>query len=107
MYAGGFFVRSYFILLSYCFLVAAGYAQQQTRMPKILVKASALNDLDPLATVDKTRITDQELEQEQAITVVDALRRVPGVYVTQQGGIGQVARVSLRGVGEANTTILV
>jgi len=78
-----------------------------TRLPKIVVRGSALSAPNPLDSADTTRITAKDLEQEQSVTIVDALRRVPGVYVMQNGGIGQEARVSLRGAGGDNTTVLV
>lgn len=84
-------------------------AQQPVRLPKVLVQGAALPAPDPLDSADRTRLTAHDLEQQQSVTLTDALRRIPGAYVTQSGGagIGQEARVSLRGTGNANTVVIV
>lgn len=105
-------MRSYlFIILPYIFIlstVATLASEQSTplRLPKIIVKGAAIPAPNVLNTADVTRITAKDIEAQQSVTLADALRRVPGAYVSQNGGIGQEARVSLRGAGEGNTTLV-
>ena len=104
-------MRSYlFIILSYIFLLSAlaALASEQStplRLPKVIVKGAAIPAPHPLDTADITRITAKDLEQQQSVTLADALRRVPGVYIPQSS-IGQETRVSLRGTGGGNTTLV-
>ncbi len=90
-------------------LVFSCRAQQPVRLPKVLVQGAALPAPNPLDSADSTRMTAQDWEQQQSVTLSDALRRLPGAYVTQSGGagIGQEARVSFRGTGHANTAVIV
>jgi vitamin B12 transporter len=99
-------VRILYILFLLTWTTIACVAQPPTRLPKVVVKDTALSEPSPLDTADKTRITSKDLEQMQAVTLVDALRRVPGVYVTQDGGIGQRANVSLRGASTGQTSVI-
>jgi vitamin B12 transporter len=105
-------VRSYlFIILSYIFLLSAlaALASEQStplRLPKIIVKGAAISVPNVLNTADVTRITTKDIEEQQSVTLADALRRVPGAYVRQNGGIGQDSRISLRGAGESHTILV-
>jgi vitamin B12 transporter len=76
-------------------------------LPKVVVKDSPISDIQPLDNADVTRITEKDIEEQQYVTLGDALRRVPGAYVTQGGGIGQDSRISIRGAGGQNTTVIV
>lgn len=98
-------ITPYFFMFGF---VAMTYGSQQPqRLPKILVKDSALSDMKPLDNADITHITERDIEEQQFVTLSDALRRVPGAYVTQSGGIGQESRISIRGTGGQNTTVIV
>ena len=105
-------MRSYlFIILPYIFIlstVATLASEQSTplRLPKIIVKGAAIPAPNVLNTADVTRITAKDIEAQQSVTLADALRRVPGVYVTQDGGIGQKATVSLRGASTGQTSVI-
>lgn len=72
-----------------------------------MVKDSPISDIQPIDNADIARITEKDIEEQQYVTLGDALRRVPGAYVTQGGGIGQDSRISIRGAGGQNTTVLV
>jgi vitamin B12 transporter len=56
------------------------------------------------ATVD--RIDAAEIERRQATRVVDLLRTLPGVAVTQAGSPGKVASLFVRGTSSAHTLVL-
>lgn len=100
-------MRIYCPLFLFFLTAFACGAQQSTRLPKVIVQDSALSEPTPLESADITRITAKDIEQQQSVTLADVLRRVLGAYVTQGGGVGQESRVSLRGTGGANTTVIV
>lgn len=52
-----------------------------------------------------TVIDSQEIEARQAVFVTDLLRSVPGVSVSQSGGIGSFTQLRIRGA-EANQTLV-
>jgi len=52
-------------------------------------------------------ITSKEMEERQNITVVDALRNVPGLNVVQNGGMGKTTSVFLRGAESRHTLVLI
>ncbi|MDF3033980.1 MAG: hypothetical protein K0R76_934 [Alphaproteobacteria bacterium] len=79
---------------------------QPVRLPTVVVRGLAFPTPSLLDGADRTRITAQELEQQQAVTLVDALRRIPGVDMIQSGGIGQPANVSLRGTATGQTAVI-
>ncbi len=105
-------MRSYFSLILPSIFIGGVLAvpppgqSTPTRLPKVIVKGAAIPAPHPLDTADITRITAKDLEQQQSVTLADALRRVPGVYLTQDGGIGQKATVSLRGASTGQTAVI-
>ena len=62
-----------------------------------------LNRVGSLATV----VTRQQIQQMQATSLLDVLRRVPGVDVVQSGGLGQTASIFIRGMNAEHTMVLV
>src|SRR2546422_9435602 len=51
-------------------------------------------------------IKGEELEQKKIKTVIDALRLVQSLMVTQNGGPGTVASVGIRGASSAQTLVV-
>lgn len=93
------------ILITSTLAAHSGEQQIPKRLPKVVVRETAIPAPNPLDTADVTRITAKDIEEQQSITLADVLRRVPGAYVIQSG-IGQEARVSLRGTGGTNTALI-
>jgi len=52
-------------------------------------------------------ITAKEMEEKQNITVLDALRNVPGLNVVQNGGMGRSTSVFLRGAESRHTLVVI
>ncbi|WP_448582273.1 TonB-dependent receptor, partial [Thermaurantiacus sp.] len=63
----------------------------------------------PLASVGQSVsvIDAAELKTFQRVTVVDALRLVPGVTIARNGGIGTVTSVNIRGADSDQTVALI
>ncbi len=80
---------------------ASGQAQpvivESTRIPTELDKTGA----------SVTVITEEDIEEAGDRTVTDALRRVPGVDISQNGGLGSQASVRLRGANSEQTLVLI
>ncbi len=60
------------------------------------------NVIAPVSVVSR-----EEIEQSQAKTLTDILRRLPGAEVTVNGGIGQNASLFLRGTNSNHTLVLI
>jgi iron complex outermembrane receptor protein len=63
-------------------------------------------------TVDETSksvsvLSNQEIEQRNEISVIDALRTVPGLRVQQLGGFGRTANIKTRGLRNQDTAVLI
>jgi len=54
-----------------------------------------------------TVITKNQIRQMQVTSLTDVLRRVPGVDVAQNGGLGQTAGIFIRGMNSEHTLVLV
>jgi vitamin B12 transporter len=52
-------------------------------------------------------ITSEEIRKMQSISVVEILKRVPGISIIQQGGYGKLANVFSRGANPNHTLVLV
>jgi len=87
-------------------IVAQQAQRSSAQLPKVIVRATALPFPTPLDTSDVTCITADDLKQQQSVTLVDALRRVLGTYITQDGGIGQKATISMRGASTGQTAVI-
>jgi len=105
-------VHSYLFIIPSSILITSALAapppdpSAPLRLPKVIVRGAAVPAPNALDTADITRITAKDIQEQQAVTLADVLRRVPGAYVSQSGGIGQESRISLRGAGESNTTLV-
>lgn len=65
----------------------------------------------PQSTADTlvavTVITRQDIERQQASSVYDLLRGIPGLTITQNGGLGKINSVFLRGTESDHVLVLV
>lgn len=95
-------------LLSSLLLVppAASQAEEEA-VPTVIVTATRTSETvnDSLASV--TVITREDIEGQQARSVQDALRGVPGLQISSSGGLGKATSVFLRGSNEDQVLVLV
>lgn len=85
-----------------------GHAQQadSVRLPNVVVSATkAPSDRSRLG-VPVTIITGAELQAKGITRVVDALREAPGISIVQNGSVGSVSSMFLRGGESRYTKIL-
>lgn len=52
-------------------------------------------------------VTREEIEQSQAKSMTEVLRQLPGIEVSVQGGVGQLASVFIRGTNSTHALVLV
>jgi len=76
-------------------------------MEPVVVTATLLEE--PISRVpdSTTVITDEEMERKMAVTVEEAIRDVPGVYVRRGGTIGEQTSVRIRGADVTQTLVLI
>lgn len=105
--------RTLLIILSMCVfnpqvLNAAEYSQSRQE-PTLTAVVSASKREQPIEKVSRfvTVITRKEIEKSGAVYVIDLLRGVPGVTVTQSGPSGRTSSVFMRGTNSNHTLVMV
>lgn len=81
------------------------YAATSTDPVVVTATRTAQTVDETLAAV--TVITRQDIERQQATSVQDALRGVPGLSIANNGGLGKVTSVFLRGTESDHVLVLV
>ena len=76
-------------------------------MEPVVVTATLLEE--PISKVpdSTTVITDEEMKRKMAVTVEEAIRDVPGVYVRRGGTIGEQTSVRIRGADVTQTLVMI
>jgi len=88
------------------FMLSPAYAQE-TQIKDVVVTASRIET--PLSMVGSatTIISAEEIEREQAREVIDVLRKVPGLSITQSGSLGSATSIFMRGLNAHHTQLLI
>lgn len=81
--------------------------QQPVILSPVVVTATRTEVPLSETTASVTVITDEEIRQQQASTVVEALRFVPGLDVVQNGSLGTTSNVFIRGAESDQTLVLI
>ncbi|WP_194438146.1 TonB-dependent receptor domain-containing protein [Vibrio fluminensis] len=89
-------------LLSY-----APYSLAETADETVVVTANRFEQPIQDVTASITVIDRHEIEDIQAKSIVDILKRVPGIEITQNGGRGQNASIYMRGYNSDQVLVLV
>ncbi|MDZ7276900.1 TonB-dependent vitamin B12 receptor BtuB [Pantoea eucrina] len=82
-----------------------GYAQQQDDTQ--LVTANRFQQPVSSVLAPTVVVTRDEIDRWQAKSLLDVMRRLPGVDIAQNGGLGQASSVSLRGAEARHTLVLI
>jgi len=83
------------------------FGQEEILMEPVLVTATRLEEPISGVPASATVITSEEMEQKMAVTVEDAIRDAPGVYVRRAGTIGSATSVRLRGADVNQTSVMI
>lgn len=99
-----FYARTFFSIL----FLTSGFAQAGEALPEAIV-ITATRTPTPAERIGSSisLITEQDLKKRQTRQVVDVLREVPGLNVTQAGSFGGTTAVRLRGTESHNTVVLI
>ncbi|NLN13964.1 MAG: TonB-dependent receptor, partial [Arcobacter skirrowii] len=90
------------------FLLATNLYSQTTTLETITVTSATKSEQklkDVTANVDA--ITAEDIEAIKFKTVAEALQTIPGIQVSQSGGIGQQTSLFLRGMDSKKTLVLI
>lgn len=90
-------------------LTAAAHAQadEDDDLLTILITASRFAETADEALAPVTVITRQEIEDKQAATVEEVLRAVPGITLSNNGGVGKQTGLFLRGTESNHVLVLI
>lgn len=82
-------------------------ASANTNDDQIIVSANRFQQPVSSVLAPVTVVTREEIDKWQSNSVVDILRRLPGVDVTQSGGLGQNSTVRVRGTEAKHLLVLI
>jgi len=82
-------------------------ADEEDDLLTILITASRFAQTADETLAPVTVITREEIEETQAATVEEVLRTVPGVALTNHGGVGKSTSLFLRGTDSTHVLVLV
>ena len=88
-----------------CLLAVSAVAVATDHIETITVTASRTPTLVNNAGSAISLVTHKQIQQESPLTLADLLSNLPGVAVSQQGGVGTLAQVRMRGA-EANQVLV-
>ena len=94
--------------LTACLIAQPVFAQEAVlSLPPMVVSATQIPTPPDQVGSPVTVITADDIARNQWRTLPDALRAVPGVYVTQNGGPGDIAAVFIWGTNSNHTKVLI
>jgi len=76
-------------------------------MEPVVVTATRLEEPVSEVPASVTVITDEETERKMAVTVEDAIRDAPGIYVRRAGTTGSATSVRIRGADVTQTLVMI
>ena len=87
--------------------VAEVKREEELTMEEIVVTASRIEEPVKEVASSVTVITGKEIEERKAKTVLEVLKGVPGLDVSQSGGPGRLTRIFIRGAKSEHTLIMI
>jgi vitamin B12 transporter len=101
-------MRGSIVLMIVLASATSSVAQEGTEEQLGTVVVTATRTEEPLESVTNSVsvVSDQDIADRQSLTVSDALRDVPGVNVSQQGSVGTLTSVFIRGTGSSGQTLV-
>jgi len=98
---------SIFLLFLLFFTSHKAQCQQPHRLDEIVVTATRVETPVEEVASSISIVTSKEIEEKQEPIVLDVLRGLPGVDVTQTGGLGRSSSVYMRGANPEHTLVLI
>jgi outer membrane cobalamin receptor len=87
--------------------ITAKTGDNPVRMEELIVTASRVEESLKMAAESVTVVTQKDIQRKGNQNVVEALKDVPGVNISQNGSYGGGASVYLRGTDNAHTVIMI
>lgn len=87
-------------------VLAPSFSFASDTLDDVVVTATRTAQTADEALVPVTLITREDIERTQATTVAEALRSVPGLFVSSNGGAGKATSVFLRGTESDHVLVL-
>ena len=82
--------------------------ENRSEVPCIEISSLLPNSSDfSKSGINKTIITKKEIEESGAVDLIDVLKSLPDVNITQSGPKGQQASIFMRGTGSNHTLVLI
>ncbi|MDI6890052.1 MAG: TonB-dependent receptor [Thermodesulfovibrionales bacterium] len=98
------------ILLLFIFhfsFIASLFAEEEIKIEEIVVTATRIEEPVKEVASSVTVITEKEIESKKAKTILEVLKDVPGVDISQSGGFGQLTDIFIRGAKPEHTLIMI
>ena len=82
--------------------------ENKTKIPCLEIKSSASNssNLSNIA-INKIIISKKQIEESGAVDLIDVLKSIPNINITQSGPKGQQASMFMRGTGSNHTLVMI
>src|SRR3989338_6844957 len=100
----------FFLILFFIFFSDASPAaepQQEQTLPPVVVTATRVETPQEQVTTSLSVITSDDIRAQQAVTVEEVLRHVPGLDVVQSGSRGTTTSVFIRGAESDQVLVLI
>ncbi len=82
-------------------------AQKPEVLEPIEVKSTRLDFTKETTPASVTIITEEEIKKSGQFLIEKLIRQVPGLTVTQNGGLGQLTNINIRGAGAGATLVMI
>jgi len=82
-------------------------AEPSQTLEEVVVSASRIPTARENVGSSVSVITGEDIERQQVTTVYEALEQVPGVTLTNKGGVGKNTSVRIRGANDGQTLVLI
>ena len=97
----------FFLLLFFPFSEVSAAESAEPTLPPVFVTSTRTETPLPQVTTSASVITAKDIEDQHAVTVLDALRQVPGLDVVQSGSRGTSTAVFIRGAESDQVLVLI
>ncbi len=95
------------VVVSLMLFPLSSWGQEEVELGTVVVTATRTETPIEEVSTSVTVITEEEIRQQQAETVAEVLRNVPGLDVSQNGSRGTVTSVFIRGAESDQTLVLI
>lgn len=99
--------RVIFLVTFHFSLITPLSAEETVSLEDIIVTATRIEEPAKEVASSVTVITEKEIESKKAKTVLEVLKGIPGLDITQSGGFGQLTDIFIRGAKPEHTLVMI